>query len=60
VTNNAIEAVAKAIEVSGNPGLARDNPLQRHYRDVLCARVHSPQNDSILMSAGRAALGLTS
>jgi alkylation response protein AidB-like acyl-CoA dehydrogenase len=60
VTNNAIEAVAKAIEVSGNPGLSRDNPLQRHYRDVLCARVHSPQNDSILLSAGRAALRLTS
>jgi alkylation response protein AidB-like acyl-CoA dehydrogenase len=60
VTNNAIEAVAKAIEVTGNPGLSRDNPLQRHYRDVLCARVHSPQNDSILTSAGRAALGQTS
>lgn len=57
VTNNAIEAVAKAIEVTGNPGLSRDNPLQRHYRDVLCARVHSPQNDSILIGAGRAALG---
>ncbi len=59
VNANAIEAVAKAIEVTGNPGLSRDNPLQRHYRDVLCARVHSPQNDSILTGAGRAALGLT-
>jgi alkylation response protein AidB-like acyl-CoA dehydrogenase len=60
VTSNAIEAVAKAVEVSGNPGLSRDNPLQRHYRDVLCARIHSPQNDSILIGAGRTALELTS
>jgi len=57
VTSNAIDAVAKALEVAGNPGLSRDNPLQRHYRDVLCARVHSPQNDSILIGAGREALG---
>ncbi len=58
VTNNAIEAVAKALEVSGNPGLSRHNALQRHYRDVLCARVHSPQNDAIWLSAGREALSL--
>lgn len=56
VTNNAIDAVARAIEVTGNPGLSRDNPLERHYRDVLCARVHAPQNDMILSGAGRAAL----
>jgi alkylation response protein AidB-like acyl-CoA dehydrogenase len=58
VTNNAVEAVAKALEVSGNPGLSRDNALQRHHRDVLCARIHSPQNDSILLAGGRTALGL--
>lgn len=57
VAENAIAAVAKAVEVSGNPGLSRDNPLERHYRDVLCARVHAPQNDMILTAAGRAALG---
>ncbi|PWC36578.1 acyl-CoA dehydrogenase [Azospirillum sp. TSO35-2] len=56
VTNNAIEAVARALEVTGNPGLSRDNPLERHHRDVLCARVHAPQNDMILTGAGRAAL----
>ncbi len=28
-----------------------------HYRDVLCARVHTPQDDSIAVAAGRAALG---
>lgn len=58
VTGNAIDAVSKAVEVTGNPGLDRNNPLQRHYRDVLCARIHSPQNDTILTSAGRLALGL--
>lgn len=56
-TNNAIDAVARALEVTGNPGLSRDNPLERHHRDVLCARVHAPQNDMILTGAGRAALG---
>jgi alkylation response protein AidB-like acyl-CoA dehydrogenase len=57
-TNNAIDAVAKALELVGNPGLSRAHPLERHYRDVLCSRVHTPQNDMILPTAGRAALGL--
>ena len=54
VTNQAIEAVQLAVEASGNPGLSRDNPLERHYRDVLCARIHTPQNDSVLQGVGRA------
>ncbi|VTZ52225.1 conserved hypothetical protein [Methylocella tundrae] len=58
VTTNAIEAVAKALEVSGNPGLSRHHALQRHYRDVLCGRVHSPQNDAIRLDAGREALSI--
>jgi alkylation response protein AidB-like acyl-CoA dehydrogenase len=57
VTKSALIAVSKAMEVTGNPGLAQANPLERHYRDVLCARVHSPQNDSIFLSGGRLALG---
>ncbi|NYE59505.1 alkylation response protein AidB-like acyl-CoA dehydrogenase [Duganella sp. 1224] len=55
VTNTAIQVVEKAIELSGNPGLSRANPLQRHYRDVLCSRIHTPQNDTILINSGRAA-----
>ena len=58
VTGNAIKAVERALELSGNRGLDRHNPLERHYRDVLCSRIHSPQDDSILVAAGRAALGL--
>ena len=58
VTNQAIEAVQLAVEASGNPGLSRDNPLERHYRDVLCARIHTPQNDSVLQGAGRVGFAL--
>ncbi len=56
VTTNAIRAVELALQLSGNHGLSRHNPLERHYRDVLCSRIHTPQNDSILLAAGRAAL----
>jgi len=55
VTNNAIRAVELAIEASGNPGLSRSNPLQRHYRNVVCGRVHTPQNDAVLIGVGKAA-----
>lgn len=54
VTGNAIRAVELAIEASANPGLSRHNPLQRHYRDVLCGRVHTPQNDAVLQGVGKA------
>jgi alkylation response protein AidB-like acyl-CoA dehydrogenase len=57
-TGNAIRAVQIGLELTGNPGLSRKNPLERHYRDVLCSRIHSPQDDTILIAAGRAGLGL--
>lgn len=60
VSGNAISAVQKAVEAAGNPGLLRGNPLQRHLRNVLCSRIHTPQNDSILLSAGKAAFAPTS
>lgn len=53
VTSNAIQAVEAAIAAAGNPGLDRRNDLERHYRDVLCSRIHTPQNDVILLDAGR-------
>ena len=56
VTNQAIRAVELALQLSGNHGLARQNPLERHYRDVLCSRIHTPQNDAILVAAGKGAL----
>jgi alkylation response protein AidB-like acyl-CoA dehydrogenase len=56
VTGNAVRAVELAMQLAGNHGLSRNNPLERHYRDVLCSRIHTPQNDSILIAAGKAAL----
>jgi alkylation response protein AidB-like acyl-CoA dehydrogenase len=53
---NAIQAVAIGLELTGNPGISRHNPLERHYRDVLCSRIHSPQADTVLVAAGRAGL----
>jgi hypothetical protein len=58
VTNNAVQAVEAALSLSSNHGLARKNPLERHFRDVLCGRIHTPQDDSAHVAAGRRALGL--
>ena len=52
----AIESVQAALALTGNPGLTRRQPLERHLRDVLCSRVHTPQDDAVLLAAGRAAL----
>lgn len=56
-TRAAIAAIGQAVALVGNNALTRKNPLQRHYRDVLCARVHTPQDDSIIAAAGNAAFG---
>ena len=55
-TRAAIGAVEQALALTGNHGLTYDNPLQRHHRDVLCSRVHTPQDDMSLLAAGQAAL----
>ncbi len=55
-TRAAITAVEQAVALVGNNGLTRRYPLERHYRDVLCARVHTPQDDAILAAAGQSAL----
>jgi alkylation response protein AidB-like acyl-CoA dehydrogenase len=53
---NALAAVQLATELAGNHGLSRHNPLERHLRDVLCARIHTPQPDAAWTAAGRLAL----
>lgn len=58
VTHNAVAAVEEALSLTSNHGLTRANPLERHYRDVLCGRVHTPQDDATRISAGRCALGI--
>jgi alkylation response protein AidB-like acyl-CoA dehydrogenase len=40
-TREAIAAVQEAVALTGNPGLTRGHPLERHLRDVLCARIHT-------------------
>lgn len=54
---NAIRVVQEAVALCGNHALARANPLERHLRDVLCARIHTPQPDAAYTLAGRLALG---
>lgn len=56
VTNNAIAAVEGALKLTGNHGVNRRNALERHHRDVVCARIHTPQDDSVRLAAGRLAL----
>jgi len=57
-TNNAVQAVELALSLSSNHGISRRNPLERHFRDVLCGRIHTPQDDSVHIGAGRRALGV--
>ncbi len=59
-TRAAIGAVEQAVALVGNNGLTRRYPLERHYRDVLCSRVHTPQDDSVVTAAGQSALALAS
>ncbi|MCC6178921.1 MAG: acyl-CoA/acyl-ACP dehydrogenase [Chloroflexi bacterium] len=56
VTNNIIRATEIGMGLIGNPGLSRNNPMERLYRDALCGRVHWPQDDATLTMAGREAL----
>lgn len=56
VTENAIHAVELMVESIGNHALTRHHPLQRHYRNVLCGRIHTPQSDAIFTSVGKTAL----
>jgi alkylation response protein AidB-like acyl-CoA dehydrogenase len=48
--------VQTALRLLGNPGLSQDNPLERHFRDIQSAAVHAPQEDTALITIGRATL----
>ncbi|MCK8784391.1 acyl-CoA/acyl-ACP dehydrogenase [Roseomonas sp. NAR14] len=56
LVENAIRAVEIAASLAGNHAHARGNAIERHLRDVLCARVHAPQADAAHLAAGRARL----
>jgi alkylation response protein AidB-like acyl-CoA dehydrogenase len=56
ISRAVIAAVQAAVAAIGNPGLSRNNPLERHWRDVQCSRVHPPQEDAALLIAGKRTL----
>jgi alkylation response protein AidB-like acyl-CoA dehydrogenase len=56
LSGQAIKAVELSVTLAGNHALDRTNPLERHWRDVQCARVHVPTEEAAHQSAGRAAL----
>lgn len=56
IARSVISAVQTAVAALGNPALSRRNSLERHLRDVLCVRVHPPQEDTALLAAGRKVL----
>jgi len=58
IARSVITAVETAVEALGNLGLTRHHPLERHLRDVLCVRVHPPQEDAAVLAAGRRVLGV--
>lgn len=58
IARAVIQAVQTAVAALGNPGLSRHQSLERHLRDVLCIRVHPPQEDTALLAAGRRVLGV--
>ncbi|MGW4094032.1 acyl-CoA dehydrogenase family protein [Nocardia sp. NPDC004750] len=55
-TTTAIRVTESALDLTGNPGLDRRNPLERHHRDALVGRIHFPQSDFVLAELGRTAL----
>ena len=57
LASNAVRAVEEATLLAGNHAHDRALPLERHWRDVQCARMHAPAEDAAHLAAGRAALG---
>ena len=56
MAENAVRAVERCTLLAGNHAHDRANPLERHWRDVQCARMHAPAIDAAHLAAGRAAL----
>ncbi|MFF2083918.1 acyl-CoA dehydrogenase family protein [Nocardia sp. NPDC058176] len=55
-TGTAIRVTESALDLTGNPGLDRRHPLERHHRDAMVGRIHTPQSDLVLADLGRTAL----
>ncbi|MGU3495858.1 acyl-CoA dehydrogenase family protein [Xanthobacteraceae bacterium A53D] len=57
ICEQLIEAVRIAVEAVGNPALSRSNPLERHFRDIQCSRIHTPQADASALAVANELLG---
>ncbi|MTE15680.1 acyl-CoA dehydrogenase family protein [Nocardia aurantiaca] len=55
-TTTAVRVTESALDLTGNPGLDRRHALERHHRDAMVGRIHSPQSDLVLSNLGRAAI----
>jgi alkylation response protein AidB-like acyl-CoA dehydrogenase len=60
LAENAVRAVEAAAALAGNHAHSRAHPMERHLRDVLCARVHVPNEDAAHVAAGQALLATLS
>lgn len=56
VVRHVTTAVQEGLRLLGNPGLAQENPLERHFRDIQSVGVHAPAEDAILPLLGATAL----
>ncbi|MFD4507192.1 acyl-CoA dehydrogenase family protein [Streptomyces sp. NPDC058457] len=56
VVRHVTTAVHEGLRLLGNPGLAQENPLERHFRDIQSVGVHAPGEDAILPIVGATAL----
>ncbi|MEU9336970.1 acyl-CoA dehydrogenase family protein [Streptomyces sp. NPDC048290] len=56
VVRQVTRAVETGLRLLGNSGLAQENPLERHFRDIQSAGVHAPGEDAALPLIGAAAL----
>ncbi|MFE3280124.1 acyl-CoA dehydrogenase family protein [Nocardia sp. NPDC059239] len=59
-TTTAVRVTESALDLTGNPGLDRRHPLERHHRDAMVGRIHSPHSDLVLSALGRAAIARAS
>ncbi len=58
VTEAALAATEKALQVAGGAGITGALPLERYFRDVRAANMQPPSGDTAYEMVGRAVLGL--
>ncbi|MCC9310169.1 acyl-CoA/acyl-ACP dehydrogenase [Kitasatospora sp. RB6PN24] len=56
VCRAVVDAVRSAVELTGSTGLSRRQPLERQLRDALSGPMHGRPPQTVLETAGRAAL----